>query len=76
MLLTVLLVGTNLIGAGLVFVLSSLVIPSPSAERGTVLSLAIGVPVYVGVAIFMGATWGTAGVTACAAVGHRGARTR
>ena len=25
------------------------------------LSLAIGVPVYVGVAIFVGATWGTAG---------------
>ncbi len=60
-LLTVLLVGTNLIGAGLVFVLSSLVIPSPSAERGTVLSLAIGVPVYVGVAVFIGASWGTAG---------------
>ena len=61
MLLTVLLVGTNLIGAGLVFVLSSLVIPSPSAERGTVLALAIGVPVYVGVAVFIGASWGTAG---------------
>jgi adenylate cyclase len=60
-LLTVLLVGTNLIGAVLVFVLASLVIPSPSAERGTVLSLAIGVPAYVGVAIFVGATWGTAG---------------
>jgi class 3 adenylate cyclase len=60
-LLTVLLVGTNIVGAGLVFVLSSLVIPSPSAERGTVLSLAIGVPVYVGVAVFVGATWGTAG---------------
>ena len=60
-LLTVLLVGTNIVGAGLVFVLSSLVIPSPSAERGTVLSLAIGVPVYVGVAIFVGTGWGTAG---------------
>ncbi len=60
-LLTVLLVGTNIVGAGLVFVLSSLVIPSPSAERGTRLSLAIGVPVYVAVAIFVGATWGTAG---------------
>ena len=61
LLLTVLLVGTNLIGAAIVFVLSSLVIPSPDAERGTVLSLAIGVPVYVGVAVFVGATWGTAG---------------
>jgi adenylate cyclase len=60
-LLTVLLVSTNLIGAGIVFVLSTLVIPSPVAERGTVLSLAIGVPVYVGLAVFVGASWGTAG---------------
>ncbi len=60
-LLTVLLIGTNLVGAALVFVLSTLVIPSPDAERGTVLSLAIGVPVYVGVAVFVGASWGTAG---------------
>ena len=43
-LLTVLLVVTNIVGAGIVFVLSSLVIPSPAADRGTVLSLAIGVP--------------------------------
>jgi adenylate cyclase len=60
-LLTVLLVGTNLVGAAIVFVLSTLVIPQPGAERGTFLSLAIGVPVYVGVALFVGATWGTAG---------------
>ena len=60
-LLTVLLVSTNLIGAGIVFVLSTLVIPSPDANRGTVLSLAIGVPVYVGLAVFVGASWGTAG---------------
>lgn len=60
-LLTVLLVGTNLIGAGLVFVLSTFVIPHPAADHGTVLSLAIGVPVYVGVAVFVGATWGTTG---------------
>lgn len=60
-LLTVLLVSTNLVGAGIVFVLSTLVIPSPSPERGTILSLAIGVPVYVGLAVFVGAGWGTAG---------------
>ena len=60
-LLTFLLIGTNLIGAGIVFILSALVIPSPDANRGTVLSLAIGVPVYVGVAVFVGASWGTAG---------------
>lgn len=61
LLLTVLLVGTNLIGAGIVFVLATLVIPSPSPNRGTVLCLAIGVPVYVAVAIAVGTTWGTAG---------------
>ena len=48
LLLTVLLVGTNLIGAGIVFVLSTLVIPSPTPNDDTVLALAIGVPVYVG----------------------------
>ena len=60
-LLTVLLVSTNVIGAGIVFVLSAVVIPSPAANRGTVLSLAIGVPVYVGIAVVVGAAWGTAG---------------
>ncbi len=61
LLLTVLLVGTNLIGAGIVFVLSALVIPGPDANQDTVRTLAIGVPVYVGVAIAIGAIWGTAG---------------
>src|ERR1044071_9616626 len=60
-LLTVLLVATYLIGAGIVFVLSTLVIPSPPLDQGSVLALAIGVPVYVGVAIFVGTVWGTAG---------------
>jgi adenylate cyclase len=60
-LLTVLLIGTNVAGAAIVFVLSTLVIPSPAPDRDTLLSLTIAVPVYVGVAIFVGATWGTAG---------------
>ena len=60
-LLTVLLVATNLIGAGIVFVLSTLVIPSPPLDDGSVLALASGVPVYVGVAIFVGTVRGTAG---------------
>ncbi len=47
-LLTVLLVGTNVIGAVLVFVLSTFVIPSPELEPDLKLALAIGVPVYVG----------------------------
>ena len=61
LLLTVLLVGTNVIGAGIVFVLSAFVIPSPPANRGTFLLLAIGVPVYVVLALAVGTVWGTAG---------------
>ena len=60
-LLTVLLLGTNVIGAGIVFVLSALVIPSPPVNHATFLLLAIGVPVYVGVALLVGTVWGTAG---------------
>ena len=60
-LLTVLLVGTNLVGAAIVFILATLVIPSPAPEADTLLALAIAVPVYVGVAIFVGVVWGTAG---------------
>lgn len=60
-LLTVLLVATNLLGAAISVVLSALVIPNPAPVRATVLALAVGVPVYVGVAIFVGAVWGTAG---------------
>ncbi len=61
LLLTVLLVATNVIGAGIVITLSAVVIPSPPPNRGTVLALAIGVPVYVGVAVLVGSVWGTAG---------------
>ena len=57
-LLTVLLVSTNLVGAGIVFVLSTLVIPSPPPNDALTLALAIGVPVYVGVAVVIGASLG------------------
>ncbi len=60
-LLTVLLLGTNLVGAGIVFVLSTLVMPSPAPDDDTLLALQIAVPVYVGVAILVGVAWGTAG---------------
>ncbi|MBS43574.1 MAG: hypothetical protein CMH83_10525 [Nocardioides sp.] len=59
LLLTALLVGTNVVGAGVVFVVSSLVVPAPTPTRGTVLSLAIGVPVYVLVAVLVGGWIGT-----------------
>lgn len=61
LLLTVLLVSTNLIGAGVVFVLSALVIPGPAATAGTVVSLSIAVPVYIAVAVAIGVVVGTYG---------------
>lgn len=59
LLLTALLVGTNVVGAAVVFVVSAFVIPVQDATRATVVSLAIAVPVYVGVAVVIGATVGT-----------------
>ncbi len=59
LLLTGLLVTTNVVGAGVVVVISSVVIPAPTATRGTILSLAIAVPVYVAVAVVVGVVVGT-----------------
>jgi adenylate cyclase len=59
LLLTGLLVTTNVVGAGVVVVISSVVIPAPEATHGTVLSLAIAAPVYVAVAVVLGAVLGT-----------------
>ncbi|WP_232678445.1 adenylate/guanylate cyclase domain-containing protein [Nocardioides sp. R-C-SC26] len=59
LLLTALLITANLVGAGAVFVSSAIVIPAPDANRGTLLSLAIGVPTYVAFAVVVGAVFGT-----------------
>lgn len=59
LLLTIMLVSTNLVGAGLVFLISNVIIPSPAANSATTLSLAIAVPVYVVVAVVLGAVVGT-----------------
>ncbi|RLV55101.1 adenylate/guanylate cyclase domain-containing protein [Aeromicrobium phragmitis] len=59
LLLTTLLVVTNLIGAAIVVVLSTLVIPGPAATRGTVVAIAIAAPVYISMAILGGIAWGT-----------------
>ncbi|KRB78450.1 hypothetical protein ASE01_04065 [Nocardioides sp. Root190] len=58
-LLTVLLVSTNLIGAFVVFVVNTWAIPSPPPNRSMVIALAIGIPTYVLAAAAVGATWGT-----------------
>ena len=61
LLLTALLVSTNVVGAGVVVVISTVVVPSQTATHGTVLSLAIAVPTYVAVAVVLTAA-GLAGL--------------
>lgn len=56
-LLTVMLVTTNVVGAVLVLVISNFVVPTPAPNPGMWLALAIGVPVYVGVAVLVGAAF-------------------
>lgn len=59
LLLTVLLLSTNVIGVVLVFAINVWVIPSPPPTHGMILALAIAVPVYVAVAVVVGTVWGT-----------------
>jgi adenylate cyclase len=59
LLLTATLVVTNVVGAGIVFVISALVVPLPDATAETVVSLAVGVPVYVAFALTVGILVGT-----------------
>lgn len=58
-LLTVLIVSTNVIGALVVAVINTWAIPSPSPNRGMAIALAIAVPTYVLLATLVGAVWGT-----------------
>ena len=58
-LLTVTLVVANLIGAAVVAVLSTVVIPGPAPDHATIVVTVIAVPVYVVTAIVVGAVWGT-----------------
>lgn len=50
---------THAIGAGIVVVLTLFVIPQPGGSDDLYLALAIGVPVYVGLALLVGVVWGT-----------------
>ncbi|GGS56209.1 adenylate/guanylate cyclase domain-containing protein [Actinokineospora fastidiosa] len=59
LLLTVTLVVANLIGAVVVAVLSTVVIPGPGLEDRTAVVMAIAVPVYVVGALIVGGVWGT-----------------
>jgi adenylate cyclase len=59
-LLTLVLVGTNLFGAAVVFVVNNWAVPAPEPERDTYIALAIAVPTYVLSAAAIGVVWGTA----------------
>ncbi len=59
LLLTTMLVITHLIGAGVVLVLSLFVLPTQELNHRSLVSLAISVPTYVGVATVVGGFWGT-----------------
>lgn len=60
LLLTALLVSTNLFNAVVVVVISIFVVPADAPSSRMLVALAIAVPVYVGVAVLVGATVGTA----------------
>ncbi|UMG94443.1 hypothetical protein [Nocardioides sp. TF02-7] len=60
LLLTGVLLLTNLIGAVTVVVVSAFVVPSPAPDHRTWVGLAIAVPTYVAFAVVVGVLWGTA----------------
>ncbi|MFY0408648.1 adenylate/guanylate cyclase domain-containing protein [Solicola sp. PLA-1-18] len=55
-LLTLLLVGTNIIGAGIVFSLNFVLVPGDGPNASFVSALAVAAPVYVVAAVVVGAT--------------------
>jgi adenylate cyclase len=59
LLLTAFLLSTNLLGAIVVFVVSTWVVPAPAPNRATLVALAIAVPTYVALAVVVGVIWGT-----------------
>jgi len=59
-LLTSLLVGTNVIGLLVVVLLSTLVVPAPKATQATITSLLIALPAYAMLAVVVGVWWVTA----------------
>ena len=60
LLLTALLISTNLISAVAVVIISVFVVPVETPSAKMLVGLAIAVPVYVGAAVLVGATVGTA----------------
>lgn len=59
LLLTFMLVTTNLLGALVVFVINTWAIPVPAPSTRMIVALAIAIPTYVLAAALIGAIWGT-----------------
>ena len=59
-LLTLVLVSTNLLGAGVVFVVTNFAVPAPEWQTADIIALSIAVPTYVVAAAVIGVVWGTA----------------
>ena len=59
LLLTVLLLATNLVSAATVIVISLFLVPAPTATPTTLLALSIAIPAYVAMAIVIGVAVGT-----------------
>lgn len=59
LLLTFVLVTTNLLGAASAFLISSFVVPAPLPSQDTLLAWTIALPTYIGLAVVVGAGWGT-----------------
>ncbi len=60
LLLTAVLISTNVLGAGVVFVVNSFAVPAEAPDRRMFVALAIAVPTYVVAAAVVGVIWGTA----------------
>ncbi len=59
-LLTWVLITTNLLGATAAFFVSSFLVPAPLPTQDTILAWSIALPTYIGLAVVVGAGWGTA----------------
>jgi adenylate cyclase len=60
LLLTFVLVGTNVLGSGVVFIVNNFAVPAENPEDDMIVALAIAVPTYVVAAAIIGVIWGTA----------------
>lgn len=59
-LLTLVLLSTNMLGAAVVFVVNTFAVPAPDPQTDMKVALAISVPTYVAAAAVVGVIWGTA----------------